>query len=118
MVIDLEQSVDCSTWPARADFLNDLGAFTAKVKTAYGLTPILYINLGIYHRYLSSGAAAGYRLWIADPDHTSAVMPAGEDWTFWQYSWYGAVPGIPAGSEVDLDVFDGDAKALSRLAQP
>jgi lysozyme len=118
MVIDLEQSADCTTWPAKPAFLSDLNAFVAKIKAAYGLTPILYINLGIYDRYLTDGAAAGYRLWVADPEHTSPKMPAGADWAFWQYSWHGVVSGVPAGSEVDLDVFDGDAKALSQLSQP
>ena len=115
MVIDLELSNDCSHLPAKPAFLNDLAAFVAKVKAAYGLTPILYINLGIYDEYLK-GASAGYKLWIADPSHTAPHMPDGESWAFWQYSWHGTVPGI--GAEVDLNVFNGDAQALSRLAQP
>ena len=116
MVIDLEESSDCGTWPAKPAFLKELAAFVTKVKEAYGLTPILYINLGIYNRYLSDGAGVGYKLWIADPRHVAPQMPAGENWAFWQYAWHGEVSGI--GSEVDLDVFSGDAKALSALAQP
>ena len=44
-------------------------------------------------------------------------MPEGQSWTFWQYSWRGAVAGISA-PEVDLNVFNGDAKALALLSQP
>jgi lysozyme len=115
VVVDLEQSNDCARMPARAAFLKDLAAFVRKVEAAYGLTPILYVNLSIYDQYLS-GASAGYRLWIADPSHKSPQMPAGRDWAFWQYSWHGSVPGI--GAETDLDVFNGDAKALSLLTRP
>jgi lysozyme len=114
MVIDLEQSADCAQWPAKDAFLADLAAFVAKVKDAYGLTPILYINLGIYDRYLTD-VSAGYKLWIADPSHVAPDMPAGVGWDFWQYAWHGTVDGI--GSEVDLDVFNGDARALSLLSQ-
>jgi lysozyme len=116
MVIDLEESADCTTWPAQADFLVQLSSFVGQVKAVYGLTPILYINLSIYDRYLSNGAGAAYRLWIADPSHVKPDMPAGVGWTFWQYSWHGTVAGI--GSEVDLDVFNGDAQAFSQLSQP
>ena len=114
MVIDLEESEDCEKMPAKPAFLKDLAAFVGKVKAAYGLTPILYVNLGIYDQYLS-GAHAGYKLWIADPAHAAPHMPAGESWTFWQYSWHGSVDGIGTGPEVDLDVFSGDAQALAHI---
>jgi len=115
MVIDLEKSNSCSHMPGKPAFLKDLAAFVGKVKAAYGLTPILYVNLGIYNQYLS-GAGAGCKLWIADPSHAAPRMPEGESWTFWQYSWHGSVGGI--SSEVDLDVFNGDEQALALLARP
>jgi len=115
MVIDLEASEDCAKMPAKAAFLKDLAAFVGKVRSAYGRAPILYINLDIYNQYLA-GVAPDYRLWIADPSHSSPQMPAGLDWTFWQYSWHGRVPGIAV--ETDLDVFDADSAALARLARP
>jgi lysozyme len=119
MVIDLEASEDCAPaqMPAKPVFLKDFAAFVSSVTAAYGAAPILYVNLVIYDQYLS-GAASGFKLWIADPAHTSPHMPAGESWTFWQYGWHGSVAGIAAGTEVDLDVFNGDAQALARLAQP
>ena len=116
MVIDFEKSKSCTKMPTKKVFLKDFAIFVAKVKKAYGQTPFLYINLGIYDEYLA-GASDGYKLWIADPDHTSPRMPSGTSWTFWQYSWHGTVSGI-SGGEVDLDVFDGDAQALAALAKP
>jgi len=117
MVVDLEESEDCpkAKMPKPAVFIKDLNDFVGLVRAAYGLQPILYVNLGIYDQYLV-GAGAAYKLWIADPSHKAPRMPAGESWTFWQYSWHGKVAGIPA--ETDLDAFGGDAAALSRLAQP
>jgi lysozyme len=115
MVLDLEESEDCAKMPPKAAFLKDLAAFVAKVQAAYGLKPVLYVNLSIYNEYLTE-VGPGYALWIADPTHAAPGMPAGTDWTFWQYSWNGKVPGI--APETDLDVFNGDARAFSRLARP
>jgi lysozyme len=113
MVIDLEQSDDCAKMPPKAAFRKDLAAFVARVEAAYGMRPVLYVNLGIYNEYLSD-AAGRYRLWIADPSHASPSLPAGASWTFWQYSWHGRVDGI--APETDLDVFNGDARGLSGLS--
>ena len=113
MVLDLEQSNDCAQMPAKAAFLLDLAAFSAKIKAAYGFAPVLYINNAIYNQYLA-GAAAGYKLWMADPYHMAPVMPAGESWAIWQYNWHGTVAGI--GTEVDLDVFNGTD--ISQLFKP
>jgi lysozyme len=115
MVLDLERSDDCAKMPSRAAFLKDLAVFVGRIRGAYGRTPILYVDADIYHSYLR-GVGAGYRLWIADISHTAPAVPGNARWTFWQYSWLGSVAGI--GSETDLDVFDGDAQALSRLARP
>jgi lysozyme len=115
LVVDLEVSDDCAKMPAKAAFLKDLSAFVGKVRAAYGRTPILYINLDIYNQYLV-GVAPNYRLWIADPSHSSPLMPAGRKWAFWQYSWHGNVPGIAI--ETDLDVFVGDPAELVELARP
>lgn len=41
-------------------------------------------------------------LWIADPGATKPTVPAPwTDWTFWQYTWEGTVPGITG--KVDLN---------------
>lgn len=115
MVIDLEQSKTCKKMPAKAAFQKDFAAFVAKVKKAYGLTPILYINHSIYEQYLV-GLGGDYKLWISDPRHKSPDMPDGQSWTFWQYSFEGKIAGIDAG--VDLDVFDGDPQTLASLGRP
>ena len=114
-VIDLEQSNDCAKMPTKKAFLKQFDVFVRKIRAAYGRAPILYVNLGIYDSYLTEVGPA-FPLWIADPSHASPVLPAGARWAFWQYSWHGKVDGI--GVETDLDVFAGDAAALSALTRP
>jgi lysozyme len=109
-VVDLEQSGSCRTLPSRAAFRAGLAAFAAKVKAAYGRTPILYVNYSIYQRYFS-GENGSYRFWIADVRHARPSLPVG--WTLWQYGWHGSVPGIPG--EVDVNAFNGTREALASL---
>ncbi len=111
-VVDLEQSKSCRTLPSKADFRAGLAAFAAKVKAAYGRTPIMYVNYSIYQRYFQ-GENDPYKLWIADVSHARPSMPDGSDWTLWQYGWHGAVPGIPG--EVDLNAFNGTPEMLASL---
>lgn len=115
MVVDLERSSDCAAMPARAAFRKDLADFVSAVESAYGVPPVLYVNGEIYDAYFS-GDDPGLKLWIADPQHASPQIPGGAAWTFWQYSWHGAVAGI--SSQTDLDAFSGDAAALAGLAAP
>jgi lysozyme len=115
LTVDLEDSRPCRL-PAREVFQKSFGVFLARVEKAYGKKPLLYVNSSIYERYLSGGGDHGLRLWISDPHHAAPAMPSGASWTFWQYSFRGALPGI--GGAVDLDVFNGDAGALAELARP
>lgn len=110
--IDLEESGDCGTMPDKAAFRKDLADFVAKVKAAYGHTPILYVNYSIYDKYFS-GDNGSYRLWIADTGHESPSLPDSASWMMWQYGWHGAVDGI--AGEVDLDVFNGTPEMLAAL---
>ena len=115
MTIDLEESADCKTMPAKAAFRKDLADFVAKVQAAYGHQPILYVNYSIYDAYFN-GENDTYRLWIADVKHEAPTMPGNAPWAMWQYGWHGAVAGITG--EVDLDVFNGTPAMLASLEGP
>ncbi|MFI5345273.1 MAG: GH25 family lysozyme [Elusimicrobiota bacterium] len=115
MTIDLEQSGDCKTMPAKDAFRADLAAFVAKVQAVYGHRPILYVNYNIYNLYFA-GESDSYKLWIADTSHAAPAMPDGSSWAMWQYGWHGQVAGIPG--EVDLDVFNGTPQTLASLTGP
>ena len=110
--VDLEESADCKTMPAKAAFRKDLAAFVAKIRSVYGRPPILYINYRIYDKYFK-GEKDSYTFWIADVNHAAPSMPA---WTMWQYGWHGRVAGIV--DEVDLDVFNGTPEEFAALIGP
>ena len=113
--VDIEQSRDCAKMPTKAAFQKSLKAFLAKVETAYGRQPVLYVNDSIYKQFLS-GADDGLKLWISDPHHQAPVMPDQKPWALWQFSFTGHLAGI--AGEVDLDVFNGTPQMLASLTQP
>ena len=110
--VDIEESGDCRTLPSKAAFRKDLAAFVAKIQSAYGRPPILYINYRMYDKYLK-GENDSYKYWIADVNHAAPSLPS---WTLWQYGWHGRVAGIT--DEVDLDVFNGTSEEFSALIGP
>lgn len=90
-----------------------------RVEAALGLRPILYTRRGFVQTYFPDpGQLTDYLLWVAHYTGKPAPdVPAGwQDWTFWQFSETGTVPGI-AGS-VDLDRFNGTLEQLRALAVP
>lgn len=111
--VDLESSKSCRKMPAKAKFRKELAVFVAKIRKAYGRSPILYVNGDIYGRYFA-GEGDPYRIWFADVSHAAPSLPEGTAWTMWQYDWHGAVSGIPG--EVDLDAFNGTPVMLAELA--
>ena len=93
-------------------------AWMNAVKTATGITPIIYTDGSIATSMGSSVTA--FPLWIAAPDGSSTAQPSNigvwTTWAFKQYSWTGTVSGIPGSSgAVDLDVFNGDVTAFNNL---
>jgi GH25 family lysozyme M1 (1,4-beta-N-acetylmuramidase) len=63
-------------------------------------------------------ADAGYPLWIAHwTTNASPIVPAeawgGRNWTFWQHSSHGTVPGITP--QVDLDRFRGPDASVAAI---
>lgn len=69
-----------------------------------GLPVMLYTNKDGYNQFLRQ-AFAGYPLWIC----SFSENPIDAEWTFWQYSHTGSVPGIKGN--VDLNVFNGTREA-------
>jgi GH25 family lysozyme M1 (1,4-beta-N-acetylmuramidase) len=86
----------------------------AHVQAATGRTPMIYTSPGFWPS-LGSPDLSTYVLWVAHWGTTCPTMPTGwSTWQFHQYSDTGTVAGI--GSNVDLDVFDGDQAALDGIA--
>lgn len=74
----------------------------------------VYAGPGIIQAYLVDPAWLKYDLAIAH--YVDALNPnykPWSDWTFWQHSPYGSVPGIKG--PCDLDLFNGDLASLNAL---
>lgn len=78
----------------------ELANFVSKITAYYGQKPVFYVPYDIYA--LLHNDYSGFNFWITDYKNSS---PKIHDWTFFQYSEKGSVPGI--SGKVDLDRFRG-----------
>jgi len=87
------------------------------VQNALGKRPMVYTDQNTLTAFLKdSTALAGYPLWQAAYRSSPPPTPKGwQQWTFWQHSAAGSVPGI--GGNVDLDHFHGSAADLDAFIQ-
>jgi lysozyme len=92
-----------------------MDAWSAKVSAATGRKPILYTSPAFWTGIVGSPASSTqHKLWIANYGVTCPDVPAPwTRWDFWQKSAKGSISGITG--DVDLDVFNGDAAALSQF---
>jgi GH25 family lysozyme M1 (1,4-beta-N-acetylmuramidase) len=117
----LDYETDVSGSMTGAQQVAWIEAWMNTVKTATGITPIIYTDGSIANE-LTSSIASYCDLWIATDNLSSTTPPSAYDmgpwnpnWSFNQYSWTGTVNGISGTSDVDLDVFNGDMTALKAL---
>jgi len=100
--IDLEFSGNSRNLPAAADFQRELSEFISQIRARYGREPVIYTTYGFRDRYLKNFPVR--RLWLRDVV-TTPRFHGNPDWTFWQFSDRGKVPGV--SGFCDLDVFAG-----------
>ena len=93
----------------------DARRFLTMVQDQYGKRPILYTTVDFFEEN-QMWRLGGVDFWLrSTAAHPSASYP-GQEWTFWQYSGTGAVPGIKG--QVDLNAFSGNRSDWTRwLAQ-
>ena len=116
-VLDVEVPSDW-TQLSVSDRVSIVNEWMNSVDKKLGTTVTLYINPSMFRDVLGSPKSLSSRpLWIAQYPRTPTSQPALpkglSTWRFWQYSMSGHVSGID--SAVDLNRFNGDAKALSAL---
>jgi len=92
-----------------------ISAFTAEVRRVTGQPPIIYTTADWWHTCTGGSTAFGSDpLWVAGSRRGSPLMPAGwGNWTFWQYTSQGTVPGITG--TVDVSYFP---QGVVRLLDP
>lgn len=79
-----------------------ISAFDTEVQRLTGQVPTIYTTADWWNTCTgNSGAFSSSQLWIASYSAASPVSPAGwPQWTFWQYTSSGIVPGITGSTDV------------------
>lgn len=76
--------------------------------------PIIYTSQSFWEDYIGHNPVfAKYPLWLAAAHHNPAPPSSWHEWTFWQFTPYGHVPGIMTA--VDLSYYGGDKQAFVKL---
>ena len=119
-VIDLERLANVGDLAQEKAFLSQwIRNFATVVRTRLGFDPIIYTSPS-YANYVLDSDINQYPLWLAswtnDPNSPPPPGYTGiwNNWTFWQYSSTGSVPGI--SGNVDLDIFAGSLAQLAQFA--
>ncbi|WP_220195118.1 GH25 family lysozyme [Ktedonospora formicarum] len=107
-VLDLEV-----TGKDQKKMLHEIQVFLDMLEQHYGLKPIIYTDFDRYEQYIK-GHFENYSIWFRNiiyPVQWSNIP----NWSFWQYSNRGHVPGI--SGFVDLNMFSGKRDQLKALTQ-
>ncbi|MFD2739777.1 GH25 family lysozyme [Sulfitobacter aestuarii] len=97
---------------------DEMRRFLRLVSNHYGQRPIIYTTPKFY-RENELDRFDGYDFWLRSTARTPAEVYPGQNWTFWQYTATGKVPG--AVGAIDLNTFYGShgdwAEWLARRRQ-
>ena len=106
-VLDMEwnhQSKTCKRKPSPTAIRAEMRSFLKTVYKHYGKRPVIYTTVDFYKdNHLST--FKGYEFWLRSVANHPMHVYKGQNWTFWQYSGTGRVPGIKG--DTDLNVFAG-----------
>lgn len=84
------------------------------VTARVGRAPVIYTRASFWDALTGTKGLNTCPLWVASYREIAPKLPADwSDFTFWQYSESGSVPGI--GRPVDMSYFNGDATALKNF---
>lgn len=113
-VLDLEwnpHSPTCRLRPDGATVRAEAQRFLDLIEAHYGRRPIVYTTIDFFED-TEIGRLERAEFWLRSvADHPSKTY-RDANWTFWQYSGTGRVPGI--GGPVDLNVFSSTPEAWRR----
>ncbi|KAF7276684.1 hypothetical protein GWI33_009922, partial [Rhynchophorus ferrugineus] len=109
-VMDVEFQWTCPEVTAE-QLQQQIAIMAKRLEQYYGKKPILYTTPNYYKNYIA-GYLDDYPLWLQDLKNPPPRFDS-RPWILWQYSHTGKVAGI--ATEVDRNVFRGDANALKKL---
>lgn len=116
-VVDLEFYGDYVQHPpSEIQIQEELNVLLRTLEAHYEKRPILYATEASY-QFLLSEDYETYDIWIRNV-LTRPALPDDRDWTFWQYTNRGTLPGY-SGEErfIDLNVFCGTQAAFNVYVQ-
>jgi lysozyme len=106
-VLDIEwtpTSPTCTRRTPQDELLRETQAYIDTVRAHYGQQPLVYVTPDVW-RDRELWRLRNVDFWVRSvAGHPAQVYP-GKQWTFWQYSSTGLIPGFPG--EGDLNVFRG-----------
>lgn len=113
MVVDIEETEGLKS----EDINSALGQWLEVVEKETNRTPIIYTGPSFWDSNKLDSAFSKYPLWVAHYTTSCPLVPdAWKDWSIWQYSGSGSVPGINAST--DLNVFNGNKLELEMFINP
>jgi len=106
-VLDMEwtpTSRTCNRRPPPEEVRRDAAVYASIMTQYYGQRPIVYLTVDFF-RDNEMWRVPGVEFWLRSvAGHPSEVHP-GHDWTFWQYTGTGLIPGIEG--RVDINAYRG-----------
>lgn len=117
-VLDMEWTPTSPTCTIRRDgavIREEARIFLGILERHYGQRPLIYTTVDFYEDN-ELWRMSGVEFWLRSvADHPHGVYD-GENWSFWQYTSTGLIPGI--AGEVDINVFAGSRNTWAEwLAQ-
>lgn len=118
-VLDVEWNGHSKTCPheiARKDAIAKMKVMLAAMEAHTGRRPIIYTDPK-FHRDVLEGAFTDYQFWLRSTAAKPEAKYRGRDWSFWQFTTTGRVPGVVGA--VDRNSYNGTpadwARAVKRL---
>lgn len=84
------------------------------VEDHYGVKPMIYTGDHFFWEVLHNQGFDEYPIWVAN--YNPIIEPETQNWTIWQFSERGSLPGI--GEKIDLNVLVGGKRRLEELVIP
>lgn len=124
-VIDIETKAKTSQ--NKDGLAHKLERALIKLEKHYGVKPVIYSSRMFWNDYIEptllkrgSGLSfSEYPIWVAEygVEHPNKMLGwKTDDWTIWQHTATGKVPGI--AGDVDMDLFNGSLEDLEKLCVP
>lgn len=110
-VLDIEKH---STIQSRDKLREGLKNWLKIVEEHYGVKPMIYTGDRFFWDVLHDNGFDEYPIWVAN--YNPILEPETENWTIWQFSERGRLPGIR--EKVDLNIMEGGIEKLNQLVIP